>query len=57
MENINIGNVRSSILSNAGMLTATLMSEGEEIVAVNCVVMVNKDEDGNLVRTIYSPLE
>jgi len=57
VENINIGNVRSSILSNAGMLTATLMSEGEEIVAVNCVVMVNKDEDGNLVRTIYSPLE
>mmetsp|Transcript_47965 Transcript_47965/g.113577 ORF Transcript_47965/g.113577 Transcript_47965/m.113577 type:complete len:138 (-) Transcript_47965:28-441(-) len=43
-------------LANAGLLVLTLLEDGKEAVAVNMVTQVTT-KDGELIRTIYSPLE
>eukprot|EP00285_Hemiselmis_virescens_P001761 CAMPEP_0173411372 /NCGR_PEP_ID=MMETSP1356-20130122/76770_1 /TAXON_ID=77927 ORGANISM="Hemiselmis virescens, Strain PCC157" /NCGR_SAMPLE_ID=MMETSP1356 /ASSEMBLY_ACC=CAM_ASM_000847 /LENGTH=136 /DNA_ID=CAMNT_0014373119 /DNA_START=58 /DNA_END=468 /DNA_ORIENTATION=+ len=44
-------------LANAGLVICQLKDGDEEVVAVNMVTQVTKKEDGQLYRTVYSPLE
>eukprot|EP00286_Rhodomonas_abbreviata_P010957 CAMPEP_0181323666 /NCGR_PEP_ID=MMETSP1101-20121128/19918_1 /TAXON_ID=46948 /ORGANISM="Rhodomonas abbreviata, Strain Caron Lab Isolate" /LENGTH=134 /DNA_ID=CAMNT_0023431731 /DNA_START=10 /DNA_END=414 /DNA_ORIENTATION=+ len=43
-------------LANAGLVVATLLEDGKEAVTVNLVTQVTT-KDGELIRTVYSPLE
>lgn len=50
--------VRPSALANAGLLSATLIADGVELLDVNMVVQVSREEkDGSFMRCILSPLE
>ena len=56
VDHIDVSHVKPSRLTNAGLLTATLLSAGAEIIDVNCVVQVQKEGDA-YIRTVLNPLE
>mmetsp|Transcript_31807 Transcript_31807/g.38464 ORF Transcript_31807/g.38464 Transcript_31807/m.38464 type:complete len:133 (-) Transcript_31807:591-989(-) len=49
--------VKKSLLKNVGLLLACLMHEGEEVIQVSMVTQVMKNPEGELIRTVLSPLE
>uniref|UniRef100_A0A7S2WJA3 Uncharacterized protein n=1 Tax=Rhizochromulina marina TaxID=1034831 RepID=A0A7S2WJA3_9STRA len=53
---IDISGIRPGALANCGLLTASLVCGADTIIDVNMVVMVT-EEEGDFIRTIYSPLE
>ena len=53
---IDVSDVQAGALTNAGLLVASLKAGGETVIDVNMVAIITK-EGGNLIRTIYSPLE
>ena len=55
---LDLTGVKPSWLNNVGLLLAVLKGGGgEEIFQINCVTQVRKGEDGDLLRTVLSPLE
>ena len=56
VDHIDVSTIKPSNLSNAGLLIATLKSEGREIIDIKMVVQVSQD-GGNFTRKIYNPLE
>eukprot|EP00002_Diphylleia_rotans_P004170 TRINITY_DN12_c0_g4_i1.p1 TRINITY_DN12_c0_g4~~TRINITY_DN12_c0_g4_i1.p1 ORF type:complete len:133 (+),score=39.98 TRINITY_DN12_c0_g4_i1:55-453(+) len=54
---IDVSTVKKSVLSNVGILSATLYDGAEEIIAINMVSDVTKTREGVLQRNIFSPLE
>lgn len=56
MDKIDVSGVGEEALGNTGILTATLMSHGAEIVDVNIVVQV-VEEEGAFIRCLLNPLE
>mmetsp|Transcript_16546 Transcript_16546/g.34545 ORF Transcript_16546/g.34545 Transcript_16546/m.34545 type:complete len:159 (-) Transcript_16546:8-484(-) len=53
---IDVTDVKPGTLTNCGLLTASLTSDGMPVLDVNMVVVVTQEACG-LVRTIYSPLD
>lgn len=50
--------VKKSWLCNVGLLLAKLHdAEGAEVVQISCVTQVAKQPDGQLMRTVLSPIE
>lgn len=53
---VDVSGIKPSRLANAGLLTASLTSDGTEVMDLNMVVQVTKEGD-EFVRTVYNPLE
>ena len=53
---IDVSKVRPSELSNAGLLIASLVCDGRELMDLNMVVQVQQ-QGGELFRMIYNPLD
>ena len=56
MASIDVSGIKPSILTNAGLLIATLCSGGREVMDLNMVVQVQQT-GSDFVRLIYNPLE
>eukprot|EP00735_Rhodelphis_limneticus_P008482 TRINITY_DN21500_c0_g1::TRINITY_DN21500_c0_g1_i1::g.10029::m.10029 TRINITY_DN21500_c0_g1::TRINITY_DN21500_c0_g1_i1::g.10029 ORF type:complete len:157 (-),score=30.46,ASF1_hist_chap/PF04729.8/1.4e-09 TRINITY_DN21500_c0_g1_i1:3-404(-) len=54
---IDVSGVKQSVLLNVGLLLACLKSGSDEVIQVSMVTQVAKDKSGQLMRTIFSPLE
>ncbi len=55
--NINLEGVSKKDLMNVGLLSICVVKEGKELVAINIVSQVTKNDKGDLVKTLLSPLE
>ena len=53
---IDVSGIKPSNLTNAGLLIATLMSQGQEVIEVKLVVQVSKSGE-DFMRVIFNPLE
>ena len=53
---IDVSGIKQSNLTNAGLLIATLVSQGEEVIDIKLVVQVTKNGD-DFVRIIFNPLD
>jgi len=50
--------IKKSLLKNVGLLLACLTAaDGSEIIQVSMVTQVTKNAEGELIRTVLSPLE
>eukprot|EP00300_Choanocystis_sp_HF-7_P039304 c5761_g1_i1.p2 GENE.c5761_g1_i1~~c5761_g1_i1.p2 ORF type:complete len:147 (+),score=29.88 c5761_g1_i1:44-442(+) len=57
-EAMDLSAIKSSVLRNMGLLTATLFTAADvEVLQVSFVVQVARAADKSLVRTIFNPLE
>lgn len=56
VDHVDVSRIKPSNLSNAGLLIATLISEGREIIDIKMVVQVSQDGE-SFIRVIYNPLE
>ena len=57
IDSISVASLKRHVAANIGMLTATLESDGAEVVAVNVVTQVSADASGALIRSMFNPLE
>lgn len=57
VDEVNVGGIKPSRLTNAGLLTATLKSGTDDVIDVNMVVQVASDRGGPLTRCIFNPLD
>jgi hypothetical protein len=57
VDRIDVSSVQPSALTNTGLLIATLKVENKEIMDLKLVVSVLKNDGGELMRCIYSPLD
>ena len=53
---LDIGTMKKSVLLNMGLLLCTLKNRDKEIIQISMVTQVTKDDKGNIMRTIFSPL-
>lgn len=53
---VDISGIAPSTLTNSGLLMAIFMADGEEVISVNMVVNVTK-QDGRIMREILNPLD
>ena len=53
---VDVSDIKPSHLTNAGLLTATLKSNGVHVIDINMVVQVNEVK-GEYIRTIFNPLD
>jgi hypothetical protein len=56
-DRIDVSAIKPSALTNAGLLISTLTSNGEELMDLKLVVQVLKNDKGDFVRCVYSPLD
>ena len=54
---INVEHLKRHVLANVGLLLAVLVSGGQELLQVSMVTQVTPSADGQLIRSIFNPLE
>lgn len=58
VDRIDVSGIKPSFLANSGLLIATLVSEGQEVIDVKLVVQVSQEaKGGTFTRNIFNPLE
>ena len=57
-ESVEVSSMTAHVLTNVGLLRATLLESGDqEVMQIGMVVQVNPAGDGSLIRSIFNPLE
>ena len=54
---VSVEHLSRHLLTNVGLLLATLYSGEEEVLQVSMVTQVTPGDDGTLIRSVYNPLE
>lgn len=54
---MSVSHLTRHVLANVGLLMAVLYAGDEEIVQVSMVTQVSPDQSGDLMRSIYSPID
>ena len=54
---VSVEHLSRHVLTNVGLLLATLYSGEEEVLQVSMVTQVTPADDGTLIRSVFNPLE
>jgi len=52
-----LGKLEKHVLKNVGLLACTLKNDGKDVVEIKLMTQVSKNKDGQLIRTVFNPLE
>lgn len=57
VDQVDVAHLKRHVLANVGLLLAVLYSGEEERLQISMVTQVTPGPDGNLVRSVFNPLE
>lgn len=54
---MSVSHLKRHVLANVGLLQAVLYAGEEEVLQISMVTQVSPDASGDLIRSIYNPLD